>query len=118
MPQLSNEARFALLEDAVERLAKTQEVVGENLTLLARLEERHVETREAIGRAFRAIEKCQADVNEIKLKLPQLVEARRWIVGGVLGVLSLLEIMAFNTVFGSVPVAAQPSVSAQRAATR
>lgn len=47
---------------------------------LVRLEERHAEAREAIGRAFTVLEKHEDELAQVRVALPPLQETRKWVV--------------------------------------
>lgn len=48
--------RVQMMEQAILELRASNKSIAESLQKIARLEERHAETREALNRAFRAIE--------------------------------------------------------------
>jgi hypothetical protein len=57
---------------------------------LVRLEERHVETREALGRAFDEIKATNARVSTLEQEQPVTKLARGWVLAAVVGTISLL----------------------------
>ena len=59
---------------------------------LVRLEERHQEQREAMNRAFNEIETHSRELEDIKIALPPLQETRRWIMTGIIGLVSMVLI--------------------------
>lgn len=77
--------RLKMIEDTLKQIA-------ENLERLAALEQKHLETRDAVGRAFASIEKVDLRVRHVELELPTLKLIRTWVIGGVLGSISLLGI--------------------------
>lgn len=92
-----NETRIALLErdrdelkEAVMSLRDSQASISQSLSRLVALEERHIETRDAIGRAFKHIEKIADRLLEIEKAMPGLKEARAWIISGVLAVVGMV----------------------------
>jgi len=91
--------------EIIASLRESQQSISSSLERLVRLEEQHVETREALSRAFSAIEKLAITSHEIKLQLPEnleprlrevekqlpgLLEMRRWLVAGVMSVVGLI----------------------------
>lgn len=115
MPEMTPDTRLALAEDAIERLTRTQESLSDSLRKLVELEVRHVETREALGRAFKRLDEQDKQIASIQRQLPQLTETRGWVIAGVLGVLALLGVLAFKTIFGDAPRAlAAPVATATR----
>lgn len=70
---------------------------ADSLEKLVRLEERHAESREALGRAFSEIEKHDIAIHEIKIAIPPLVEMRKWLASGMISVVGLvfLSLIAF-----------------------
>lgn len=77
--------RLTMIEDTLKQIA-------DNLERLAALEQKHLETRDAVGRAFDAIEKVDHRVRHVELEMPTLKLVRAWVIAGVLGTLSLLGV--------------------------
>ena len=93
------------MREVITSLRESQQSISNSLERLVRLEEQHVETREALSRAFAAIEKLAMNSHEIKLQIPSsleprlravemqmpgLLELRRWLVAGVMSVVGLI----------------------------
>lgn len=93
------------MREVIFSLKDSQQAISNSLERLVRLEERHVETREAITRAFSAIEKIAAGMHELRMQVPAnldprlreieasmpgLIEMRRWMTAGVLSVVGLI----------------------------
>ena len=93
------------MREVILSLRESQQAISSSLERLVRLEERHVETREALSRAFAAIEKQGEALHGIKLQvpnnleprlrelennMPSLLELRRWVTAGVLSVVGLV----------------------------
>lgn len=96
-----NDIRIAMLErdrdelrEAVMSLRDSQASISQSLSRLVSLEERHIETREAISRAFKHIEKMGDRVLVIEKAMPGLQEARTWIINGVLSVVGVVGLAA------------------------
>lgn len=84
----------------LDMIEKTLEAISENLSKLAALEQKHVETREALGRAFTEIGEHNKRLRDVEAEMPTLKLVRGWVITGVLGVLGLLG-LALKGVFGS-----------------
>lgn len=89
--------RVSAVERAVERIADAVEKIGENTAQLAVLEQRHSETRDGLERAFDAIGKCEtrhesteSRLRDIEMSMPGLRETRRWVIGGILAMCSMV----------------------------
>lgn len=91
--------------EVIASLRESQQSISNSLERLVRLEEHHIETREALNRAFSAIEKLATTMHEVKLQIPAnleprlrevemqmpgLLELRRWLVAGVMSVVGLI----------------------------
>ena len=79
------------IEDAVAALA-------DNLKVLTQLEQKHIETREAVGRAFDAIGDQDKRIRDIELEMPLLKMVRNWVVAGVVGIVTLVGIALVSLV--------------------
>lgn len=93
------------MREVIFSLKDSQQAISNSLERLVRLEERHVETREAIARAFSAIEKIATGMHELRMQVPTnldprlreieenmpgLIEMRRWMTAGVISVVGLI----------------------------
>lgn len=91
--------------EVIASLRESQQSISNSLERLVRLEEHHIETREALNRAFSSIEKLATTMHEVKLQIPAnleprlrevemqmpgLLELRRWLVAGVMSVVGLI----------------------------
>jgi hypothetical protein len=65
---------------------------ADSLEKLVRLEERHAESREALGRAFSEIEKHDLAIAEIKIAMPPLIEMRKVVVNGMISVIGFVVV--------------------------
>lgn len=95
--EAATEYRLTALERAMGELSKSTEKIATSVEAIARLEERHVETREALGRAFRESNEIKRELSELRLrmenfagKLGPLEETRRWMVAALLSVVGLV----------------------------
>jgi hypothetical protein len=92
------ETRLAALENNQAEFRLVVKEIRDILEKLVRLEERHAESREALGRAFGQIEKLETDVDAIKIVIPSLVELRKWVVAGILGAVGLIGVALISLV--------------------
>jgi hypothetical protein len=77
-------------------IEKTLEAIRDNLTQLAQLEQKHIETREALGRAFAAIEGQDGRLRTVEQEMPTLRLVRGWVISGVIGIMGLLAVTVFK----------------------
>lgn len=84
-------------------IEKTLQAISDNLERLATLEQKHLETREALNRAFDAIKgtetelkKADERVRKIELELPTLKLVRGWVIAGVVSCAGLLGVTVFK----------------------
>lgn len=93
------------MREVILSLKDSQHAISNSLERLVRLEEQHVANREAIARAFSAIEKIATGMHglrmqvptnldprlrEIEENMPGLIEMRRWMTAGVISVVGLI----------------------------
>lgn len=93
----ATEYRLTAVERAIGEMGRATDKIADALEAIARLEERHSETREAIGRAFREVADMKRDASDARLALESLKgqiaplqESRRWMIAGMLGVVGLV----------------------------
>lgn len=82
----------SLTQYRLSMIEKTLEAIRDNLTQLAQLEQKHIETREALGRAFDELDKHDGRIRSIEGEMPTLKLTRGWVISGVLGVFALLAV--------------------------
>ena len=93
--------RLTNLEKITADMAVAVKSIAESLTTLARLEVKHEETREALGRAFAEIERnraAQEAVNKdielrsraIEAEMPTMKMTRGWMITGATSALGIL----------------------------
>lgn len=73
-------------------IEQTLRAISENLERLATLEQKHLETRESVGRAFKSIEKMDERMRHMELEMPTLKLVRKWVIAGILGIVGLLGV--------------------------
>jgi len=100
--------RVAVLERSCDDMKSAIFDIRDSLQVLARLEERHAETRDALGRAFNDIEKMEERVKNIELHLPGLIEMRGWVVMGMLGIAGLVGVALVGLVVTGKAMAGIP----------
>lgn len=88
----------ALTQYRLTMIEKTLEQIADNLSKLASLEQKHLETREALERAFSTIEKHDGRLRVMETEMPTLTLVRGWIIMGVVGILGLLGVAVFKLV--------------------
>ncbi len=93
-----HELRLRLLEQDREDMRDAIESIKGSLQALVRLEERHAETREALGRAFKESKDIHDRVSAIEKVIPGLVEMRGWLVKANLGILGLIGLAIIGLV--------------------
>ena len=109
-----HEIRLTVLEQAIEAIKQNTDRIVEFAEKMTRLDERHMNTTEAVGRAFRAIEreekqrieqvaKCEKEIVErlilIEREMPTLTMARNWLFGFVIWALGMTGGMAWLILF-------------------
>jgi MinD-like ATPase involved in chromosome partitioning or flagellar assembly len=103
-PKLDTEGRLRTLEvgqlstqEAILSIRDSIAGIKDAMATIATLETHHTYTRESLGRAFVAINKAEksiaalaARVVEIEKEIPPLVEARGWMVVGMLSLCGIV----------------------------
>lgn len=77
-------------------IEETLKAMRENLVQLTALEQKHVETREALERAFKEIKANDERMRVIEVEMPTLKLVRGWVIAGVLGCAALLGVTFFK----------------------
>ncbi len=88
-PSTLTQYRLGMIEE-------TLKAISENLKQLAQLEQKHIETREALGRAFEQIEGHDERLRGVEQEMPTLKLIRGWVISGVLGIIGLLGVTIFK----------------------
>lgn len=71
-------------------MEKTLNDVSESMKQLVILEQKHIETREALGRAFQSISAHDQRITKIEAELPTLTLTRGWVISAVIGIIALV----------------------------
>lgn len=81
------------------RLATIEETlasINETLRQLTALEQKHLETRQALERAFATVAEQEKRLRKIEIELPTLKMIRGWVISGVIGCAGLLGVTLFK----------------------
>lgn len=105
--------RVSNLEKVVEKVTVAVESIDTSLQTLARLEERHSETRNGLARAFAEISDHETRLRNIEAEMPTMKMVRGWVITGVVGILSLAGV-ALWSVITSHSASASPEIRAGR----
>lgn len=82
--------RVTNLERVVERVSTAVESIDESLKTLTRLDVKHDETRDGLGRAFVAIKDHEQRIRVIESEMPTMKLGRGWLFAGMTGTIALL----------------------------
>lgn len=85
-----------LTQYRLQMIEETLKAIRDNLGTLAALEQKHLQTREALERAFSSIGKIDERVRNIEREIPTLTLVRKWVIGGMVGIISLLGLTLFK----------------------
>lgn len=88
----------ALTNYRLTMIEKTLEAVSMNLKQLTELEIKHIETREALGRAFDELTKQGERITNVELEMPTMRLTRGWIIAGLVGIVAIVGIAALRLV--------------------
>lgn len=86
------EYRVNALESSVNEIKDAVKGIDRSLNSLCLLEERHIETKQALERAFGKLEKQDGRIQEIESNMPSLKEVRDLIKKGILGILAIVGV--------------------------
>ena len=96
-PEHDMSIRIALLErgqddsrDAILSLRDSQKEISQSLSRLVALEERHIETRNALGRAFDSIDNTDKRLDIVERQLPALIEFKSIIFKCLVGIVVIV----------------------------
>lgn len=84
------EYRINTLEGSVTEIKQAVKSIDASLQILARLEQRHAETRDGLERAFKEIEDHETRVRIIEGEMPTIKLTRGWLVSGVVSVIGVV----------------------------
>ncbi len=100
------EHRLTAVEAALTKVAQAIEDIAASTRLIAHLELKHAETREALERAFVEITKHKSEcdridsrVRGIEIEMPSLVEARRRIDKALYSIVGIVGLAVIGLVF-------------------
>jgi len=82
--------RLTVVESAIEEIKDATKSIAESVRSIAVLEERHAEASRAMGRIFDGMKDIESRLRPIEADMPGLREIRRWVVGGVLSITSIV----------------------------
>ena len=92
------------MSDVIDyRLTQVERVVGkmsEAIDRLVRLEERHLETRDALERAFKIIDENVQRIAEIEKELPTLKLTRAWVIAAAVSPWAILAAVTVKWLSG------------------
>lgn len=91
-------ARDPLTDYRLKTIEEAVKSIADNLSQLTVLEQKHVETREALGRAFVEINDHDARIRTVETEMPTLKMIRGWVIAGVIGIVALVGIAFVNLV--------------------
>lgn len=85
-----------LTQYRLSMIEKTLQAISESLERLATLEQKHLETREALNRAFTQIDIQDGRLRNIETEMPTLTLVRGWVLAGGIGIIGMLGIAIFK----------------------
>lgn len=91
-----NEARLQTVEKSIEKIENSVAKIADSMALIARLEERHAITREAVEKVSQQVENIDGRLVAVEIVVPMLKEARGWLIAGVLGVVAAVGSAIFQ----------------------
>lgn len=95
---MSIDQRLQSMELAMQNMQETNSRIADALERLVVLETQHTETREGLGRAFRATEKVTDRLAEIEKRLPMIDLILKGAGIGVLGILGLIGTAVWSVI--------------------
>lgn len=104
----ADQARMHAVERAVQDIRDAVGQIAEAMVKIARLEERHQETRESLGRAFDRLDVSESALHDVRVEIvtlradiKPLQESRDWIVRGMVGIVSLVGVAVVGLVLAA-----------------
>lgn len=88
----ATDRRLRAVETSMDELKRAVAQVAEAINKLVVIEERSLETRRTIDRAFETLKDHEQRLRDVEEQMPLLVETRRWVVLGVLSGLSMIGV--------------------------
>jgi hypothetical protein len=80
------------LHDRLTRIEAAISVISTAIVDIARLDQKHISTVEALARVFEEIKATNVRVSAIELALPVLKLTSGWVRAGVVGIIALVGI--------------------------
>lgn len=100
------------LEHRMNTVERAIEKISDSMAILVRLETEHLETRRAIGRAFKSIEEHEDRIREIEIAVPPLKETRRLVIGALILIACAVGGIVLDAVFHRVESKEPPAIVA------
>ena len=88
----ATDRRLRAVETSMDELKRAVAQVAEAINKLVLIEERSLEARRSIDRAFETLKDHEQRLRDVEEQMPLLVETRRWVVLGVLAGLSMMGV--------------------------
>lgn len=85
----------------LEMIEKTLSSMSESVKQLVSLEQKHIETRQAIERAFDELKDHDNRIRDVEKEMPTMKLTRGWMISGVVGVFGIMGIQLFKLMFAS-----------------
>ena len=86
------------LHDRLTRIEAAISVISTAIVDIARLDQKHISTAEALSRVFEEIKATNVRVSAIELALPVLKLTSGWVRTGVIGIIALVGIAVIGVV--------------------
>lgn len=107
------EFRVSNLESMVGEIRSAVKSIDGSLKVLASLEARHIQTSDAVGRAFAEIKDHETRLRTAEADMPTMRLVRNWVIAGVIGCVSMVGVATASLVIVSAKTQ-QAQVEAQR----
>lgn len=92
------EYRLSALEGSVGEIRQAVKSIDASLQVLARLEQRHAETRDGLERAFKELADHESRMRIVEIEMPTTKLVRGWIITAVVGTLGIVGVTALKLV--------------------
>lgn len=93
------------VNDRLDKIDETLKSVAGSLTEMVRLEERFAAQSERQTADRAVIADHETRIGDIEKILPPLMEARRWVIAGVIGIVAMVGLTVYNNFFSTSSVA-------------